>query len=151
MFEDENRIDIVEVLTAQHQEVSALLTKIKQARRSDRSASFHTLAGKLDVHEAAEESVVYPVLRDMGPDETSVVDRRMAEEAAAKDVLGQLNEHDPASDEFDRMFLVFSKKVAAHARSEETEVFALLSKLSEERRELLAVKFLRTQTDAMAS
>jgi len=56
--------DIVKVLQSQHDQVREMLATIGKASAADRAGSFQELITMLKAHEAAEESVVYPAIRE---------------------------------------------------------------------------------------
>ncbi|HEY5423853.1 MAG TPA: hemerythrin domain-containing protein, partial [Ilumatobacteraceae bacterium] len=118
--------DIVKVLQSQHDQVREMLATIGKASAADRAGSFQELITMLKAHEAAEESVVYPAIRDVGGE--SVANKRIAEEKEAETVIAGLEKADPASSEFAEKFNKFHAAVEKHASAEESEVFPLLSK-----------------------
>ena len=78
--------DVTTVVLEQHKEVAQRLDAVLKATGSGRSVEFNSLAALLGVHEAAEESVIYPVLRKLGEEGTRVADERTHEEEAAKEI-----------------------------------------------------------------
>jgi hemerythrin superfamily protein len=80
----------------------------------------------LAVHETAEEMVVYPTVRDSGPDGERIADARTAEESEAKHALAELERTDIDSAEFATRLQAFQRLVETHAGNEEREVFPLL-------------------------
>jgi hemerythrin superfamily protein len=138
--------DVTTLVLAQHKEVAKRLDAVHKAPPSERAAEFDSLAALLDVHETAEETVIYPVLRKLGDDGTRIADARTTEEDAAKEVLGKLKALDAASDDFAALFTEFSAKVHAHATSEEGEVIPLLtSSVSAEERQAMGSAFVASQ------
>ena len=131
-------IDMTEVVLSQHKDVAARLSEVLNKTGSDRSEEFESLAEFLAVHEAAEESVIYPALRKLGDEGTRIADDRTREEGVASYVLTKLKGFDPGSAEFEKTFTEFSAKVHEHAASEEAEVLPLLNSTtnSEQRQEM---------------
>ena len=124
--------DAVALLLGQHREIRSTMAKIDAAAPGDRGATFAPLVSLLAVHETAEEVVVYPALaRSAGDEGARIGDARKAEEDAAKKVLADLEDLDPASDEFMTLFATFRTAIEEHATSEETEVFPLLAKTND--------------------
>lgn len=139
--------DVSTVVLEQHKEVAQRLDAVLRATGSGRSVEFHSLAALLEVHEAAEESVIYPKLRKLGEEGTRVADERTHEEEAAKEILAKLKSLDAGSQEFEGLFAEFSSKVHAHAASEEAEVIPLLtSSVSAEDRQSMGDAFVASQT-----
>ena len=117
--------DAVDLLTAQHQEVTQLFSQL-QSQSQDRTEAFECLVRLLAVHETAEEEVVYPALRSIGPEGERVADERTAEEDQAKKDLSDLESTGVDGDGFDQKLEVFRRAVLDHAESEEREVFPML-------------------------
>ena len=135
MTDTDRAHDIVQILQTQHDQVRDLLSTIDRASGSERARRFQELVQQLKAHEAAEESVVYPVLRTLGSEAAAIADRRVAEEQEAAQVIVELEKMDPASTEFTEGFSKFRGAVEKHASSEESEVFPLLSeKLADDTR-----------------
>ena len=138
--------DVTEVVLSQHKDVAARLSAVLNKTGTDRTEEFESLAEFLAVHEAAEESVIYPALRKLGDEGTRIADDRTREESAASDVLTKLKGFDTGSHEFETTFTEFSAKVHEHAASEEAEVLPLLtSTTNSEQRQEMGDAFLASQ------
>ncbi len=140
--------DITDVILRQHADVAARLDAVAEASGRVRADEFEELAHLLDVHESAEEHVVYPALREFGPDGVRIADERTDEETAASQVLMTLKSLPVDSDEFQRLFLEFRTKVHGHAANEEATVLPMLStRMDDETRTSMGDAFLDAQTD----
>lgn len=117
--------DVVDLLLAQHQRIRDLFDAVQTAEGATRRQRFAELRRLLAVHETAEEMVVHPRARDSRGGH-AVVDARLAEEHAAKEILSRLDGMDPADPEFDSGFAQLRRAVLDHAASEEREEFPLL-------------------------
>lgn len=117
--------DVVDLLLAQHQEVRQLFSSIHGAA-GDRAEAFECLVRLLAVHETAEEEVVYPALKSIGPAGERIAEARKAEESQAKTELAQLEKIGVDGPGFDEQLGLFRMNVMQHAQSEEHEVFPLL-------------------------
>jgi hemerythrin-like domain-containing protein len=138
--------DVITVVLGQHQDVAGRLDAVMSAAGSTRADAFEALADLLDVHETAEETVIYPALRKLGNEAARVADDRAHEEAAAKQILTRLKGLDAGSNEFESLFSEFSAKVHEHAASEESEVIPLLtSSLSAQERQAMGDAFRASQ------
>jgi hemerythrin superfamily protein len=138
--------DVTEVVLAQHKDVAQRLSDVMNKTGSDRREEFESLAEFLPVHEAAEQAVIYPALRDLGDEGTRVAETRTTEEGAASDIIAKLKELDTGSADFEAMFTDFSAKVHEHAASEEAEVLPLLnSNTTLEQRQTMGEAFLAAQ------
>jgi hemerythrin superfamily protein len=138
--------DVTTLVLAQHKDVAGRLAAVLDATGSARSEEFNSLAELLAVHEAAEEAVIYPALRNLGDEGTRIANERTGEEAAAKETLTKLKGMNTDAAEFETMFTEFSSKVHAHAASEEAQVIPLLtSSTAPEDRQTMGDAFLASQ------
>jgi hemerythrin superfamily protein len=118
--------DAVDMLLEQHQEIRRLFTEVENAAPDRRQQVFDQLRRLLAVHETAEEQVVHPAARRAVPDGDHVVDERLQEENAAKQVLAELEGMDASSPQFMSRFVQLRDAVLAHAEHEEREEFPQL-------------------------
>ena len=125
--------DIVALLLEQHARIRELFANVEAEAGEARKAAFDALRALLAVHEVAEEMVVRPVVREfVGEQETTARDR---EEAAAAEVLKQLEGLDAGSPEFQEMIGGLKHSVSEHADAEESQEFpALVEQCTQERR-----------------
>ena len=146
---DNKNADVVDIVLEQHVAAKKGLTEVSNASGEQRGELFAALAPVLAAHEAAEEAVIYPALRELGHEATKVADERTREEQAADQALTKLTGMDAASAEFDITFESFKADVLAHAAKEEAEVLPLLkSSCSDDERRAMGESFLATQTPA---
>ena len=117
--------DVVDLLLAQHRDVRQLFTQV-QVGGASAAEAFECLVRLLAVHETAEEEVVHPALRSIGPEGERVAEARKAEEDDAKKALSDLEKLGVEGDGFASQFQRFRAEVLAHAEAEEHEVFPLL-------------------------
>jgi hemerythrin superfamily protein len=138
--------DVTNVVLAQHKEVAQRLDAVLNAAPGGRAVEFDSLAALLGVHETAEETIIYPVLRKLGDEGTRVADARTHEEDAAKEILTKLKGLDADAEDFTALFKEFSSKVHEHAASEEGEVLPLLtSSVSAQERQAMGNAFVASQ------
>ncbi len=141
-----NEENVSAIVLRQHDEVASRLAAVKGHAGHSRQDEFEALAALLTVHEAAEESVIYPVLRELGDDGKRIADAREREEKAADEMLAKLKTLDIDSREFDSLFSDFSAAVHAHASSEKAEVIGLLnSSVSAHQLETMGTAFQESQ------
>jgi hemerythrin superfamily protein len=122
-------IDILELLSSQHQEVDQLFEQLEQGD-GDRAALFAELADKLAAHSAAEEKIFYPSV--MASDTSELLHQSVEEHLVVKRMLADLLELDPDEDEdeFDAKLSVLKENVSHHAHEEEEgKLFPMLRKL----------------------
>lgn len=117
--------DVVDLLIEQHAHIRELFTKVGQARSTvTRQHAFEELRRFLAVHETAEELITHPTARMS--DGNDVVDARLREEDAAKELLAELDHLDLDDDRFPGKLAELKTAVLAHAEAEEREEFPLL-------------------------
>ena len=113
--------DIIDLITDDHDEVRSLMTRIETADPDQRGELFQTLVAELARHEAAEEAIVHPTLRDDTPGGQSIAQGVLEEENEAEDQLAKMEKLDPTSREFMDSFESLKSDVLAHAEHEERE------------------------------
>jgi hemerythrin superfamily protein len=132
--------DVVDLLLRQHEEIKSLFSEVENAAPEDKAEAFQRLVRLLAVHETAEEEIVHPYARrklDHGGD---LVDERLAEENAAKDMLTQMERAGVDDPQFAVNLATLRKAVTEHAEAEEREEFPKLRQAAGEReRQAMAV------------
>lgn len=123
--------DVVDLLEAQHRDVRQLFDQL-EGGGAERAETFECLVRLLAVHETAEEEVVYPALRSVGPDGDRIADARTSEEGQAKYALSELESLGVGAQEFSEKLAAFRLHVMEHAASEEREVFPVLRRSLED-------------------
>jgi hemerythrin superfamily protein len=125
----QSTLDVVVLLTEDHQQVRHLLDRFPAVGAHDRSTYFSEVVHELVAHEVAEEIAVYPVIRRHVPDAAAEIDARLAEQAEAEQLLGDMEGLDAASAGFAERFGALRAAVLAHARAEEERIFPLVAGL----------------------
>jgi hemerythrin superfamily protein len=140
--------DVVSTIREQHARARQLIGTIKAAAPDARANPFGELAGMLHAHETAEQSVVYPAIRELGDEGERVAQQRITEEEEASQLLAELEASDPSTSEFEERFTAFSGDVELHARNEEAEVLPLLEQFDDARRVELGDAFVSQTVNA---
>ena len=131
--------DVVDVLLEQHRQVETAFARVANAGPADKLDTFATLVSLLNSHEKGEQEVVHPVLRELSPDATAIVDARIAEETRAERSLANVIAMGVTDERFDRALAELADSVHAHAQREETEEFPLIRRdVPVERRQRMA-------------
>jgi hemerythrin superfamily protein len=141
--------DVVSLLVAQHERIRSLFEEVDKVEGRDvKQARFEELRRLLAVHETAEELIVHPEARhaDGGSD---VVNARLQEERAAKEVLAELDGMKVTDPGFADRFAMLKQSVLDHAASEEREEFPLLRQNTSEKTLTLMASAVRA-AEAMA-
>lgn len=115
-----------DLLRHQHAQVTTTFAELEQAAGDQRAELFDCLRRTLAVHETAEEIVIHPAGKLLGPEVATIVEARLSEEAEAKRQLADLEKLGPAGDGFGVKLLAFRRAVEGHAAAEETELFPIL-------------------------
>ena len=117
--------DVVDLLVRQHDEIKSLMGRVLSASGADRQRAFDAVRETLARHEAAEEAVLRPLVREV-PGGAEEAGERTHEEDRAKETLGELEQLDVTSIPFEVLFRDFEKSVLLHAENEQKLEFPLL-------------------------
>lgn len=115
----------VDVLLDQHEHIRKLLDEVAGSFGAQRANAWAELRRMLAIHEAAEEILTHPAVKQHGG--AAVVEQRLDEEQVAKRMLVALDRLDPDSREFAEGFPFFRSAVLEHADAEERFEFPLLT------------------------
>lgn len=119
-------VDVVDVLTAQHDELRTALDALGRAPVTGRGAAVRQLAVLLEAHEEVEARLVHPVAEQGIADGPAIAHARIVEENRADELLGQLIQLDGADPRFAGTFAEFRATLLNHMRLEEQGEFAAL-------------------------
>lgn len=136
--------DIIDLIQQDHDEVRELFGRLDTVSPQEREELFTTIVYELARHEAAEESIVHPTLRDEVAGGQTAAEDILQEESEAEDLMAEMEDMDPESDEFLDAFRRLRDDVLEHAEHEEdVEHPKLREELSEERRKEMGEAFTR--------
>jgi hemerythrin superfamily protein len=131
--------DVVELLLEQHKQIREQFDRVQRAKGDRRRELFEDLVRLLAVHETAEEEVVHPTARRQIAGGEEIVDRRLEEEAQAKQALADLYDLGLDHPDFDSRLTALANQVDDHATREENDEFpSLRRKLTAEQLKQLA-------------
>jgi hemerythrin superfamily protein len=134
--------DVVELILADHVELNTVFEKLRTGDAGARGLLVPAMASMLISHARAEESEVYPVVRDEANDAEDV-EHSQEEHAGAELLLEALYDLDPASAEFPSALEKLVEAVHHHMEEEEGKVLpAMRTGLPDARREELGLAFL---------
>ncbi|MFI7465630.1 hemerythrin domain-containing protein [Nonomuraea sp. NPDC049646] len=125
--------DVVDLLVRQHEQIKSQFTEVENAAPEDKAAAFQRLVRLLAVHETAEEEIVHPYARRHVDDGDDLVDERLAEENAAKDMLTLMERAGVDDPQFAANLATLRKAVVEHAEAEEREEFPRLRQAAGEK------------------
>jgi len=123
--------DIVTLLLRDHHNIDRQFEAFATADRGEWGARFSKLADSIVRHEAAEEMILYPVLR-MEPGGAAIADARLGEQSEVAGLISQMEAMDATSGEFAEAFDILRGAVIEHATAEETFVFPVLQEGGQE-------------------
>lgn len=113
--------DIIDLILEDHDEVRELFSRLDTTDPEGRGELFETIVYELARHEAAEETIVHPTLRDEVPAGGSIAESVLEEESEAEQLMADMEKMDPTSDEFLAAFRRLRDDVLEHAEHEEDE------------------------------
>jgi hemerythrin superfamily protein len=128
-------IDVLELLSEQHDEVEELLSQIEESDDPDeKEGLFRQVADKIAAHATMEEKLFYPSV--MSEATADLLLEATEEHLAVKRVLADMLELDADDERFDAKLTVLKEEFRHHARDEEEgQLFAILRReLSQEQR-----------------
>jgi len=127
---------VTTILKKDHRMVSGLMMTLQMTPRFNgtvRKSLFNQIFTNLMAHATAEEEVFYPAVRNVAFTEGQEVEEAYKEHGAIKDLLNQMSDMDPISDEFDNKLGELKRNVQHHVEEEEGELFNLCdTRMSEE-------------------
>jgi hypothetical protein len=118
--------DVVEFLIGQHMQIRDLFIEVETFTGQARRDAFDRLVKLLAVHETAEEQLIHPLVRTGVEGGGDIVDDRLAEERAAKEMLARLEDLGPDAAEFPSLLAELRLSVLTHAHNEEAYEFRYL-------------------------
>jgi hemerythrin superfamily protein len=121
--------EVIAFLKAQHNLIEDMFDQVLHASDPQaREKPFVQLRQLLAVHETAEEMVVHPRVRREVDAVDSIVDARLEEEHAAKELLSKIEKIDITSQQFIDELTKLRDSVLDHALHEETYEFPKLER-----------------------
>lgn len=138
--------DVVDLILADHREFERLFRALRN-REEDRPARLGELSNLLVAHALAEESEVYPRLKQQAPSEADEVEHGVEEHAEGHEALANLLAvSDVDSEEFEESLEELVEAVGHHIDEEEREVLnAAREQVPEQVRRELGQAFMRAR------
>jgi hemerythrin superfamily protein len=134
--------DIVEVIKAQHRQVDQLLEQAQQEGADTRSL-LQQVSELLLPHSEAEESFVYPTIREHDRSQADEVHDGTAEHHHIEELLQELLSQQPGSPGYDGKLTAMVAELRHHVEEEEQDLLPVLSEhASAEERAELAARFI---------
>lgn len=126
----EQGLDAIALLKADHRHVEELFGEFEQATRADRKSRLATdICTELKVHTQVEEELFYPRAREaLNKADADLLDEATVEHASAKWLIEQIESMDTGDELYDAKVKVLSEYIKHHVKEEETELFPKLRK-----------------------
>lgn len=119
-------VDVVDILTSDHQEMIALIGQIHTPDASQRKDPADTLIAEVMRHAVAEEMYAYPAIEDHVPDGKEEVEHDKKEHDEIVKLMKRLEKVEPADQNFTELVQELEAQLTHHAGDEETEQFPKL-------------------------
>src|SRR5262245_32917314 len=123
----EATMDVLDLLTADHNRVRGHFDRFREAEEAGDTATMTELASKitedLTVHTTVEEEIFYPWARGISGEVGEVVDEGLEEHHVAKVLLEEIASLSPDAEEWTAKMKVLMENVEHHAEEEEKEMF----------------------------
>jgi hemerythrin superfamily protein len=134
--------DVVDLIKAQHRRIDELLEQAEQAEPDQMAALLRQVADLLLPHSQAEESFVYPAIKDYDRGEADEVKDGVAEHHHIEGLLQELLAADPAGPGYDGKLAAMIGELRHHVEEEEQDLLPVLTEqASDEEREELGARF----------
>lgn len=119
--------DIVDILTADHREMTELLARATQTQDAEQRRDLvETAIAEVMRHAVAEEMYVYPVMEKHLPNGKEEVEHDKQEHDEIVQVMKKLEEADAADPAFMNLVQELNKQLRHHADDEESDQFPKL-------------------------
>jgi hypothetical protein len=127
------KIDALELLKKDHSHVQDLFAEFKRFHEEEtegvdelKQEIMDEVCAALKVHTQIEEEIFYPAAREACPDEEEMFDEALAEHAAAKDLIEQIEAGAATDTGTSDRFLTLSDDIDHHVQEEEMEMFPMV-------------------------
>ncbi|MFC4069594.1 hemerythrin domain-containing protein [Actinoplanes subglobosus] len=118
--------DIVEIIKEQHRQVDELLTRAEEGNE-DSAALMREVAKLLLPHSEAEESFVYPAIRDLAGEIGEEIKDGAAEHHQVEEMLQNLLRGDDDDPGFDGTIAAIAGELRHHVQEEEQDLLPILT------------------------
>jgi hemerythrin superfamily protein len=127
----------VKLLKQDHRAVERALREFESAAGEEKHTIGQRICQLLTVHAQIEEELLYPAAREAlsSRDEHLVAEARV-EHSSVKDLIGQIESHDEADEEYEARVQVLGEYVKHHVGEEEKQLFPRLERSSLDLEEL---------------
>ena len=121
--------DALALLKADHEAVSELVDKYEKGKErmedEKKSELAHKICEELTIHARIEEEIFYPALREASEEAEGALNEAAVEHASIKNLVEQIQDDSPESEEFDAKITVIGEYVKHHVKEEQGEIFPM--------------------------
>jgi hemerythrin-like domain-containing protein len=150
--------DITTVLTRQHDQVTAMLKELKtvpgvtkggsEVQQSRRASIVDMITVALSKHEATEEELFWPWVREVLDDGDELAATALQQEQEGKNVLAALSKTQPSDETFDELAEELDSRARKHVAFEDRVLLALSDSVGRKERQERGAQFLSSQGHA---
>ncbi len=134
--------DVVDLIKIQHRRIDELLEQAEKAKPEQMGALLREVADLLLPHSQAEESFVYPAIKDYERSEADEVKDGLAEHHHIEGLLESLLAEDPSGPGYDGKLAAMIGELRHHVEEEEQDLLPVLTEqASDEEREEVGARF----------
>jgi hemerythrin superfamily protein len=120
-------VDVVDILTSDHQDMVALIGQIKSSPNGDERRDLaDTLIAEIMRHAVAEEMYVYPAIKDHVPNGPEEVEHDKKEHDEIVKLMKKLEKAESSGQAFMDLVQELEQQLTHHANDEESEQFPKL-------------------------
>jgi hemerythrin superfamily protein len=121
--------DALELLIADHEEVSKLFKKFERAKEeSEKEEIVQMVCQELTIHATIEEEIFYPAVRREVKAVEELLDEAQVEHGTVKEYVSQLEAAMPGDELYDAKVTVLGEYVKHHVKEEQEELFPKVRK-----------------------
>ncbi len=155
---DTDDTDVCDVLTRQHDTVTALMQQLKaipgvtkggsEVHQSRRKSIVDMMTVELSRHETAEQEHLWPAVRDLLAGGGQILEQALEQEQEGKDSLVALGKTEPSQERFDELVEELEKRLRRHVAFEDKVLLAVRDSMAEEDRRAIGERILRAEQHA---
>jgi hemerythrin superfamily protein len=122
--------DAINLLIKDHNDVKEMFQKYEKLTDKSKVGKkklANQICEALTLHTEVEEEIFYPAAREEINDD-ELMDEALAEHAAAKELIAQIEGMEPDDDLYDAKITVLSEQIIHHVEEEETQMFPKVRK-----------------------
>jgi hemerythrin-like domain-containing protein len=124
-------MDAIELLMEDHKKVQKIFKEFEKSKdelgNEEKAQIVGQACQELKIHTKLEEEIFYPAAREAIEDE-ELLDEAEVEHAAAKRMIDELENMQPADELYDARFTVLGEYVNHHIKEEQNEMFPQVKK-----------------------